>query len=161
MSIRTGRANTALVDHLIVDYYGTPTPLNQIASIATPEPRLITVQPWDRSAVQAINKAILKSELGLNPADDGTTIRVPIPPLTEERRRELIKVVKHEGENTKVAVRNLRRDANASLKDMLKAKTVSEDQERRAQDEIQKLTDRYIAEIDKVLAAKESDLMAV
>src|SRR3954451_20308209 len=159
--VRTGRAHTGLLDHIQVDYYGTPTPLNQVAKVTLQDARTIGATPFEKKMVQPIEKAIREADLGLNPATQGETIRVPMPLLTEERRRELTKVVKHEGENAKVAVRNLRRDANNALKELLKAKTVSEDQERRAQDEIQKLTDRYVAEIDKALAGKEAELMAV
>jgi len=159
--VRTGRAHTGLLDHIHVDYYGTPTPLNQVANVSVLDPRTLGVQPWDKKMAQVIEKAIRDSGLGLNPATVGDVVRVPMPPLTEERRKELIKVVRHEAENARVAVRNVRRDAIHQLKEMLKAKTISEDEERRAQDEIQKLTDRYVAEVDKALAAKEQDLMAV
>ena len=159
--VRTGRAHTGILDHITVDYYGTPMPINQVANLTLLDARTIGISPWEKKMGAVIEKAIRDSDLGLNPAAQGELIRVPMPPLTEERRRELIKVVKHEAENAKVAVRNLRRDANHHLKDLLKKKEVSEDDERRAQDDIQKLTDRYIAEIDKVLAAKEADLMAV
>jgi ribosome recycling factor len=159
--VRTGRAHAGLLDHIQVDYYGTPTPLNQVANVSVLDPRTLGVQPWEKKMGQVIEKAIRDSDLGLNPASVGDTVRVPMPPLTEERRKELIKVVRHEAENARVAVRNVRRDAIHQLKDMLKAKTISEDEERRAQDEIQKLTDRYVAEVDKALAAKEQDLMAV
>ena len=158
---RTGRASTALLEGITVDYYGAKTPLNQLASLGAPEPRLLVIQPYDRSAVNDIERAILQSDLGLVPQNDGKLIRVPIPELTEERRRDLVKVIKHEGENAKVAVRNLRRDANHALKELLKSKGVSEDQERRAQEEIQKLTDKHIADIDKMIAAKEAELIAV
>jgi ribosome recycling factor len=159
--VRTGRAHTGLLDHVMVDYYGTPTPINQTANVTLQDARTIVVAPWDKKMVAAIEKAIRNSDLGLNPASHGDSIRVPMPPLTEERRRDLIKVVKHEAENARVAVRNIRRDANAHLKEMLKSKSATEDQERRAEEEIQKLTDRYIQEIDKVLHAKETDLMAI
>lgn len=159
--VRTGRAHTGLLDHIQVEYYGSMVPLAQVANITLVDARTIGVQPWEKPMVGKVEKAIRESDLGLNPATQGELIRVPMPPLTEERRRELTKVVKHEGENAKVAVRNLRRDANNSLKDALKAKTISEDDERRAQDEIQKLTDKYVAEVDKMLAQKESELMAV
>ena len=159
--VRTGRAHTGLLDHVMVDYYGSPVPIGQVANMTLVDARTIGVQPWEKNMVAKVEKAIRDSDLGLNPATMGEIIRVPMPALTEERRRDLIKVVKHEGENAKVAVRNLRRDANSHLKDALKAKEISEDEERRAQDEIQKLTDRYIAEVDKALAAKEVDLMAV
>ena len=159
--IRSGKATTSLLDIIRVEAYGSEVPLNQVGMVAAPEARLLTVQPFDKSLAPAIEKAIRESDLGLNPATQGELIRVPMPTLTEERRRELTKVVKHEGENAKVAVRNLRRDANNALKELLKSKTVSEDQERRAQEDIQKLTDRYVAEIDKALTAKEAELMAV
>jgi ribosome recycling factor len=159
--IRTGRAHTGLLDHVTVDYYGTPTAINQVASINLADARTITVAPWEKKMLGAIEKAIRNSDLGLNPATVGELIRVPMPPLTEERRRDLTKVVKHEGEAARVAMRNIRRDANAHLKDLLKEKKIAEDEERRGQDDIQKLTDRYIAEIDKLLQAKEAELMAV
>lgn len=159
--IRTGRAHAGLLDHINVDYYGNPTPINQVANITLIDARTIGVQPWEKKMVSAVEKAIRDSDLGLNPATQGEMIRVPMPALTEERRRELIKVVKAEGENAKVAVRNLRRDANQQFKDELKAKTISEDDDRRAQDEIQKLTDRHIAEIDKLLQQKEAELLQV
>jgi ribosome recycling factor len=159
--VRTGRAHTGLLDHIQVDYYGSPMPINQVARVTLLDARTIGVTPFEKKMVSAVEKAIRDGDLGLNPATQGEIIRVPMPPLTEERRRELIKVVKHEGENAKVAVRNLRRDANNHLKDELKNKTISEDQERRAQDEIQKLTDRFIAEVDKLLGEKEKDLLAV
>jgi ribosome recycling factor len=159
--VRTGRAHTGLLDHILVDYYGSPTPIPKLANLSLIDARTIGVSPWEKKMLGTIEKAIRESDLGLNPASQGDMVRVPMPALTEERRRELIKVIKHEGENAKVAVRNLRRDANHALKELLKGKTVSEDQERRAQDEIQKLTDKYIADIDKMLAGKEADLMAV
>lgn len=159
--IRTGRAHTGLLDHVTVDYYGNPTAINQVASINLADARTITVAPWEKKMLGPIEKAIRNSDLGLNPATVGELIRVPMPPLTEERRRDLTKVVKHEGEAARVAMRNIRRDANAHLKDLLKEKKIAEDEERRGQDDIQKLTDRYIAEIDKLLQAKEAELMAV
>ena len=159
--LRTGRASTTLLDKIRVDYYGAETPINQVATISVPEARTIVIQPWDKSVLSAIERAILKSDLGLPPNNDGKLIRLNFPPLNEERRKQLVKVVKGEGEDAKVAVRNLRRDANTHLKDLLKAKAVSEDEERRAQDEIQKLTDRVIAEIDKLLQAKEQEIMTV
>jgi ribosome recycling factor len=159
--IRTGRAHTGILDHIQVDYYGNPTPLNQVANVSLIDARTIGVTPWEKKMVAVIDKAIREADLGLNPATMGDTVRVPMPALTEERRRDLTKVVKGEAENARVAVRNIRRDANAALKELLKRKAVSEDDERRAQEDIQKLTDRYIAEIDKALAAKETDLMAV
>ena len=159
--IRTGRAHTGLLDHIQVEYYGAMVPLTQIANVTLVDARTIGVQPWEKPMVGKVEKAIRDSDLGLNPATQGELIRVPMPALTEERRRELIKVVKHEGENAKIAVRNLRRDANSSLKDAVKAKTISEDDERRSQDDIQKLTDKFVIEVDKMLSQKESELMAV
>ncbi len=159
--IRTGRAHTGLLDHIQVDYYGSLVPIAQVANVGLGDARTITVQPWDKKLVPVVEKAIRDSDLGLNPATAGDVIRVPMPPLTEERRRELTKVVRHEGENAKVAVRNLRRDAITHLKDMLKKKEVAEDDERRAQDDIQKLTDRYIGEIDRLVADKEKDILTV
>lgn len=159
--IRTGRAHTGLLDHVMADYYGTPTPLNQVAKVTLIDSRTIGVTPFEKKMLQVIDKAIRDSDLGLNPAAAGETIRVPMPPLTEERRKELIKVVRHEAENARVAVRNLRRDAIHALKDALKNKVVSENDERRAQDDVQKLTDRFVAEIDRLLEHKESELMAV
>ena len=159
--VRTGRAHTGILDHVTVDYYGTQMPLNQVANLTLLDARTIAIAPWEKKMGAAIEKAIREADLGLNPSSQGDVIRVPMPALTEERRRELIKVVKGEGESAKVAVRNLRRDAIHHLKDLLKQKEVSEDDERRAQDEIQKLTDKYIADIDKLLAVKEADLLAV
>ena len=159
--VRTGRAHTGLLDHVMVDYYGTPMPITQTANVTLVDGRTISVQPWEKKMVSAVEKAIRDADLGLNPATQGDVIRVPMPALTEERRRDLTKVVRHEAESARVAVRNIRRDANGHLKDMLKAKSVSEDEERRAQEDIQKLTDKYIAEVDKALQVKEADLMAV
>jgi ribosome recycling factor len=159
--IRTGRAHTGLLDHIQVDYYGSPMPINQVANVTLLDARTIGVQPWEKKMLPVVEKAIRDSDLGLNPSTMGDLVRVPMPALTEERRKELIKVVHKEAENAKVAVRNLRRDANQGLKEAVKHKEISEDEERRAQDEIQKLTDRYVAEVDKVIAAKEADLMAV
>lgn len=159
--VRTGRAHTGILDHVMVDYYGNPTPLPQVANVTLVDGRTIGVSPWEKKMAQAIEKAIRDSDLGLNPMTQGDMVRVPMPALTEERRKDLIKVVRHEGENARVAVRNIRRDANNHLKDLLKKKEVAEDEERRAQDEVQKLTDRSIAEIDKVLEVKEADLMAI
>ncbi len=159
--VRTGRAHTGLLDHISVDYYGTPTPLNQVAKVTLLDARTIGVTPFEKKLAQAIEKAIRDSDLGLNPAAAGETVRVPMPALTEERRKELIKVVRHEAENARVAVRNLRRDAIHHLKEALKKKEVSENDERRAQDEVQKMTDRHIADIDKLLQQKEAELMAV
>jgi ribosome recycling factor len=159
--IRTGRAHTGILDHVMVDYYGNPTPVNQVANVTLTDARTIGVQPYEKNMIGPIEKAIRDSDLGLNPATNGDLIRVPMPMLTEERRRDLIKVVKSEGEDAKVAVRNIRRDANEQLKKLLKDKEVGEDEERRAQDDVQKLTDRFVAEIDKALQVKEADLMAV
>ena len=159
--VRTGRAHTGLLDHVMVDYYGTSTPIPQVGNVTLLDARTIAVSPWDKKMAPAIEKAIRDSDLGLNPAAMGETVRVPMPVLTEERRKDLIKVVRHEGENARVAVRNVRRDAIHHLKELLKQKKVAEDEERRAQDDIQKLTDRSIADIDKLLQQKEADLMAV
>ena len=159
--VRTGRAHTGLLDHVMVDYYGTPTPLPQVGNVTLLDARTIGVSPWDKKLAPVIEKAIRDCDLGLNPAAMGETIRVPMPALTEERRKDLIKVVHKEAEGAKIAVRNVRRDAIQHLKDLLKKKEVAEDEERRAQEDIQKLTDRHIAEIDKMLQAKEADLMAI
>jgi len=159
--IRTGRAHIGLIDHIRVDYYGTEVPLSQVGNVTLADARTISVQPFEKKMVQVVEKAIRDSDLGVNPATSGDVIRVPMPPLTEERRRELTKIVKHEGENAKVAVRNIRRDANQHIKDLLKKGEASEDQEKRAQDEVQKMTDKAIADIDKLVAEKEKDLMAV
>ncbi len=159
--VRTGRAHAGLLDHVMVDYYGTPTQINQVAKVTLLDARTIGVSPFEKKLVQAVEKAIRDADLGLNPAAMGETIRVPMPALTEERRRELTKVVHKEAEAAKVAVRNLRRDANNALKEALKKKDISENDERRAQDDVQKLTDRHIAEIDRLLKEKEAELMAV
>ena len=159
--VRTGRAHTGLLDHIHVDYYGAATALTQIANVTLVDARTIGVQPWEKKMVPVVEKAIRESDLGLNPATNGDVIRIPMPALTEERRRELAKVVKGEGEDAKIAVRNLRRDANNHFKDELKAKTISEDDERRAEDDMQKLTDRHIAEIDRMVATKEAEIMTV
>jgi ribosome recycling factor len=159
--VRTGRAHTGILDHVMIDYYGTPTPLNQVAKITLLDARTIGVAPFEKKMVQAVDKAIRDSDLGLNPAAIGDTIKVPMPVLTEERRKELIKVVRHEAENARIAIRNLRRDAIHTLKEALKKKEVSENDERRAQDEVQKLTDRHVAEIDSLLQQKENELMVV
>lgn len=159
--IRTGRANTALVEHIQVDYYGNKTPLSQAANVTVGDARTLVIMPWDRALVPAIEKAILESNLGLNPVTAGQTIRIPVPPLTEERRRELGKVVRGEGETAKVAIRNIRRDSNNHLKELLKKKEVPEDEEKRAQDVVQKMTDRFIADVDKMVHAKEQDLLEV
>jgi ribosome recycling factor len=159
--VRTGRAHTGILDHVQVDYYGSPVPITQVANVTLIDARTIGVQPWDKPRVIKVEKAIRDSDLGLNPSSQGELIRVPMPALTEERRRDLIKVIKHEGENAKVAIRNLRRDAITHLKDALKKKEISEDDERRALDDMQRLTDRYVAEVDRALADKEKDLMAI
>ncbi|KND56166.1 Ribosome recycling factor [Candidatus Paraburkholderia kirkii] len=159
--IRTGRAHTGLLDHIQIDYYGSNVPISQVANMTLVDARTIGVQPWEKKMVAVIEKAIRESDLGLNPATQGDLIRVPMPALTEERRRELSKVVKSEGEAAKVAVRNLRRDANDQLKKLVKDKEISEDDERRASDEVQKLTDKFVAEIDKLVQTKESEIMTV
>jgi ribosome recycling factor len=159
--IRTGRPHPSLLDHVTVDYYGSQVPLSQVANINVEDARTLTVTPWEKPMVGVVEKAILKSDLGLNPATNGGVIRVPMPPLTEERRRDLTRVVKSEGEQAKVAVRNIRRDANSDFKSLLKDKQISEDEERGAEDAIQKLTDKYVAEIDVVLHDKERDLLSI
>jgi ribosome recycling factor len=159
--IRTGRAHPSLLDHVMVSYYGSEVPIRQVANVSAEDARTLAVTPWERNLVQAVEKAIMQSDLGLNPSTAGTVIRVPMPPLTEERRRDLIKVARHEAEQARVAVRNIRRDANHELKERVKDKTISEDEERRAQDAVQKLTDQYIKEVDGVLAEKEADLMSI
>lgn len=159
--LRTGRAHTSLLDHISVEYYGNQTPLNQVASITVSDARTLTVTPWEKTMVAPVEKAIISSDLGLNPATSGTVIRVPLPPLTEERRKDMIKVVRQEGENAKVAIRNIRRDANSDFKSLLKDKEITEDQERHAEDDIQKITDKYVGEVDVVLEEKEKDLMEV
>ena len=159
--VRTGRAHTGLLDHIRVDYYGSPMPLSQVANLTLADARTVTIQPFEKKMGPVIEKAIRDSDLGLNPASSGDLIRVPMPALTEERRRDLIKVVRHEAENARIAVRNIRRDANEHLKKLLKDHAVAEDEERHAQTDVQKLTDRFIAEIDKMLAVKESELLAV
>lgn len=159
--VRTGRAHTGILDHVQVDYYGSMVPISQVANLSLADARTITVQPWEKNMVNAVEKAIRESDLGLNPASMGETIRVPMPALTEERRRELTKFIKGEGEQTKIAVRNLRRDANEALKRLVKDKEISEDDERRAQDDIQKLTDKFVAEVDQVLQVKEAEIMTV
>ncbi len=159
--LRTGRASTALVEHLKVNYYGADMPLSQVASIAVTDARSLTITPWEKQMVSPVEKAILASDLGLNPNTAGTTIRINLPALTEERRRELSKLVHNEGENAKIAIRNIRRDANQQVKDLLKDKTITEDDERRSEDDIQKLTDKGIKDVDEVVKAKEQELMAV
>lgn len=159
--IRTGRAHPSILDSVSVDYYGNPTPLSQVANINVEDARTLSIQPWERTMIQVIEKAIMTSDLGLNPSTAGTVIRVPMPALTEETRKNFIRQARQEAENGKIAIRNIRRDANGSVKDLLKEKEITEDEERRAEDEIQKLTDKYVAEADTLLAAKEKDLMQV
>ncbi|MFZ5898263.1 MAG: ribosome recycling factor [Bacillota bacterium] len=160
-SLRAGRATPALLDKITVDYYGTPTPINQLASVSVPEPRLLVIQPWDKSAIGAIERAILKSDLGITPANDGNVIRLTVPQLTQERRQELVKVIKKRAEEGRVAIRNLRRDVLEQLKAKQKNGEISEDDLKRSQDEVQKLTDKYIKEVDSLLAAKEKEIMEV
>ena len=159
--IRTGRAHPSLLDQIHVDYYGTGTPIKQVANVTVEDSRTLVVTPWEKDMVAKVEKAIMGSDLGLNPATAGTVIRIPMPPLTEERRRDLVKVVRHEAEQARVAIRNIRRDANSDFKDLLKEKEISEDEERKAEENIQKLTDTYVGKIDKVLADKEAELMEV
>jgi len=159
--VRTGRAHVGILDHVHVDYYGTPTQISQVANLTLLDARTIGVQPWEKKMVGVIEKAIRESDLGLNPSTQGDLIRVPTPPLTEERRKEIVKVVKGEGEDAKVAIRNIRRDANEALKKLLKDKACSEDDERRAQDDVQKLTDKFVAEVDKLITEKEKELLTV
>ncbi len=159
--IRTGRAHTSLLDHITVEYYGSQVPLNQASNVAVEDSRTLTVTPWEKDMVQPIEKAIMASDLGLNPSSAGTVIRVPLPPLTEERRKDMIRVVRQEAENGRIAIRNIRRDALHDVKDLLKEKMIGEDEERRAETEIQEITDKHIADIDEVLAAKEAELMEI
>jgi ribosome recycling factor len=159
--IRTGRAHTSLLDHITVDYYGAQTPLNQVSNVGVEDSRTLTVTPWEKDMVPVIEKAIMNSDLGLNPASAGTVIRVPLPALTEERRKDMIRVVRNEAEGGRIAVRNIRRDAIGDIKELLKEKLIGEDDEHRGEDEIQTITDKYIAEIDEVLAAKEAELLEV
>jgi ribosome recycling factor len=159
--VRTGRAHPSLLEHISVDYYGAQTPLSQVASIGVEDARTLTVTPWEAPLVKAIEKAIMNSDLGLNPNSAGVVIRIPMPQLTEERRRDLVKVVKHEGENCKIAIRNIRRDANSDFKSLEKEKEISEDEERNAQDEVQKFTDAHVKQVDELIAVKETDLMKV
>jgi ribosome recycling factor len=160
-SIRTGRASLSLLDGITVQYYGVPTPLNQVATLSVPESRLITIQPWDSSVIGEVEKAILKSDLGLTPSSDGRIIKIPIPPLTEERRKQLVRVVKKLGEDCKVAIRNVRREGNDDLKNLEKDKKISADDLRRSQDQVQKLTDRYITTAEQVSAQKEKEVMEI
>lgn len=160
-SLRAGRANPAILDKIVVDYYGTPTPISQLASINAPEPRILQIQPWDKTALKEIDRAIQQSDLGLSPSNDGVIIRIVIPMLTEERRKDLVKMANKSGEESKVAVRNIRRDANDDIKKLEKAASISEDESRRHQETVQKTTDKYIAEVDKVVKDKEKDIMEV
>jgi len=160
-TVRTGRATPALLERVVVEYHGTPVPLNQVASISAPEPRMLVVQPWDRSLVKEIEKAILKSDLGVTPTNDGTVVRLVLPQLTEERRQQLVKIVRKEAEERRVAVRNIRREVNDELKRWEKNRLIAEDESRRAQQQVQQLTDRYIQEIDQLVAAKEKEIMEV
>lgn len=159
--LRTGRAHPSLLEQVMVPYYGTDTPLMQVANIAVSDPRTLAVTPWEKPLIPVVEKAIISADLGLNPTTSGDTIRVPLPPLNEERRKELVRIVKQEAENARVAVRNIRRDGLAQLKDLVKDKAISEDDERRGQDEVQKITDKFVAQIDEMVSHKETDLMAV
>jgi ribosome recycling factor len=161
IKIRTGRAHPSLLDQIMVDYYGTDTPINQVANVTVEDSRTLAVAPWEKQMVPVVEKAIINSGLGLNPATTGNLIRIPMPPLTEERRRELVKVVKGDGENAKIAVRNIRRDANSDFKDLLKEKDISEDESRQAEDSVQKLTDKFVSSVDEVIAVKEKELMEI
>ncbi len=161
VKIRTGRAHPSLLDQIMVDYYGTDTPINQVANVTVEDARTLAVAPWEKPMVAVVEKAIINSGLGLNPSTAGNLIRIPMPPLTEERRKELVKVVKADGENTKVAIRNIRRDANSDFKDLLKEKEVSEDESRQGEDSVQKITDKYVASVDEVIAIKEKELMEI
>ncbi len=160
-SLRTGRATPALLENVSVDYYGVPTPLSQLATISVPEARLITIQPWDRQSLREIEKSLLKSDLGFNPSNDGTIIRVPVPPLSQERRRDLVRVLKKKVEDGKVAVRNVRRDAMERQRSMERSKVISQDENRRAQDQLQKATDSHVRQMDRVLETKEAEIMEV
>ncbi|HHT70388.1 MAG: ribosome recycling factor [bacterium] len=159
--MRTGRATPALLERVMVDYYGSPMPINQVATVSVPESQLLVIQPWDRSLIKTIEKAILKSDLGLNPSSDGTVIRLPIPSLTEERRRDLSKVARKKAEEAKIAIRNIRREANDELKRLEREKSISEDENKRRQEEVQKLTDKFVSEIDNVAQAKEKEIMSI
>lgn len=159
--IRTGRASPALIDHLMVDYYGSPTPINQVANITVQDARTLGVQPWEKPMVPVVERAIMEANLGLNPMTAGELIRIPLPPLTEERRKEMVKVAASEGENGKIAVRNIRRDANSDFKSLLKDKDITEDDDKRAQDLVQKLTDKYVSEIDEIVKEKEAEILTV
>lgn len=159
--VRTGRAHPRLLDHLSVDYYGSQVPISQVANIAVEDARTLTITPWEKQMIQVIEKAIMTSDLGLNPATAGMVIRIPMPPLTEETRRDLVKVVRHDAESAKVAIRNIRRDANNELKELLKEKEISEDEERKAQEEIQQITNGFVADVDRIVSEKETELMEV
>ena len=159
--VRTGRAHPSLLDHLTVDYYGSEVPISQVANIAIEDARTLTITPWEKQMVQVIEKAIIKSDLGLNPATAGTVMRIPMPPLTEESRRNLVKIVRNDGEGAKVAIRNIRRDANHDLKELLKEKEISEDDDRKAQEEIQQITNEYVGQVDTVIGEKEAELMEI
>lgn len=159
--LRTGRAHTSLLDHITVDYYGSEVPLSQVANVSVLDSRTLSVSPWEKSMVQAIEKAIMNSNMGLNPATTGELIRIPLPPLTEERRKDMIKVVRAEGESAKVAIRNIRRDVLSDVKALLKEKEITEDDDRQAQDDVQKLTDKYVKQVDEALVVKEKDLMEI
>ncbi|GAB4551386.1 MAG: ribosome recycling factor [Geothermobacteraceae bacterium] len=159
--VRTGRASLSLLDDVRVDYYGTPTPLNQVGTLAVPEPRLITIQPWEKNLIPEIEKAIMKADLGLNPSSDGQIVRIAIPALTEERRKEMVKVVKRMGEDCKIAVRNARRDANDTLKKLLKDKEITEDDQKRGEKDIQDLTDSFVKKVDEILETKEKEVMEI
>lgn len=159
--IRTGRAHPSILDHISVDYYGSMVPLSQVASIAVEDSRTLSLTPWEKPMVQVVEKAILTSDLGFNPATSGMVIRIPMPPLTEERRKDMIRIVRHEGEGTRVAIRNIRRDANSDIKSLLKDKDISEDESHGAEDLIQKITDQHVAEVDKILQQKEKDLLEI
>ncbi len=159
--IRTGRAHPSLLDHITVEYYGAATPLSQVANVSVEDARTLMISPWEKDMVQAIEKAIMKSDLGLNPATAGTLIRIPMPQLTEERRHDLVRVVRKEAENGRTAIRNIRRDANSDFKDLLKEKEITEDEARQSEDKVQKLTDSFVAKVDEVLAKKEAELMEV
>ncbi|WP_305041219.1 ribosome recycling factor [Geoalkalibacter sp.] len=161
VKVRTGRASTALLDDIRVDYYGNPTPLNQVASLTVPEPRMIAIQPWEKNLISAIEKAILKSDLGLNPSSDGQLVRIVFPPLTEERRKEMVKTTKRMGEEAKIAIRNARRDANEALKKLEKSKEISEDQLKRGEKDVQEFTDQFVKKVDDLVAAKEAEVMEI
>ncbi len=161
IKLRTGRAHTSLLDHITVEYYGSEVPINQVATVSVSDARTLMVSPWEKNMVAPVEKAIMASDLGLNPVTAGTVMRIPLPPLTEERRRDMVKLVRHEGEGARVAIRNIRRDANADIKMLLKEKEIGEDEERRAEEAVQKLTDKYIEQVEQVLAVKETELMEI